>query len=375
MSITAYTGLPGHGKSYGVVDNVIVPCLEQGIEVWTNIPMKSEAVMDRFNTSVVQFDIQDIIDNPDWFQEVFNPGATIILDELWRLWPAGLKANNALDQHKSFLAEHRHMVGDNDRSTEVVFVTQNLSQIAAFARDLVETTFRVVKQSKMGMDKSYRVDVFDGCVTGPSPSMTRRLREIHGIRKQAIYDLYVSHTKGKGTAGDETRTDDRFNILKGASLKVFAVVFVLGSIGVYYAFRSVYLTYNPPEPVVDITLPSDAQASTQEVSVSQAQTQARSNHSDFLSLFDEIYISLNNGYWPDINYRFALVSDDNRSEVSLRRLLTFGYRVQPINQCLVLVSGSDYSGAIMCQSRNEAPGMSGSFGDSVSNSSGELISI
>ncbi|QIB67454.1 hypothetical protein G3T16_20745 [Kineobactrum salinum] len=60
-----------------------------------------------------------------------------MIDEAWRLWPAGTRANAMLEQHKSFLAEHRHMVSEDGRSTEVVIVTQDLSQLASYPRSLV----------------------------------------------------------------------------------------------------------------------------------------------------------------------------------------------------------------------------------------------
>jgi len=40
MSVVAYTGLPGSGKSYGVVENVIIPCLQEGRPIVTNLPLK-----------------------------------------------------------------------------------------------------------------------------------------------------------------------------------------------------------------------------------------------------------------------------------------------------------------------------------------------
>ena len=61
MSISAYTGLPGHGKSYGVVDNVIRPALEKKREIFTNIPMNSDECLERFGMTVTQFKTEDII--------------------------------------------------------------------------------------------------------------------------------------------------------------------------------------------------------------------------------------------------------------------------------------------------------------------------
>jgi len=66
MSILAYTGLPGHGKSYGVVENVILPALRMKRVVYTNIPLNDELCINDFGMSVVPFDIQDIIKNRNY---------------------------------------------------------------------------------------------------------------------------------------------------------------------------------------------------------------------------------------------------------------------------------------------------------------------
>ncbi|GAB2902924.1 zonular occludens toxin domain-containing protein [Microbulbifer echini] len=163
-----------------------------------------------------EFDSQELIDDPDWFQTVFQPGALLVLDECWRFWPSGLKPNRALEQHREFFA------------IEVYLLTQDLSQIASFVRLLVDKTFRAQKLDAVGMDKRYRVDVFQGAVSGPNPPISKRLREIHGKYDSQVYRLYRSHTMSQtGSALDETRTDQRYNILKGPRLKVYAVLIVL----------------------------------------------------------------------------------------------------------------------------------------------------
>ncbi len=258
MSITAYVGLPGHGKSYGVVDNVISKALKNGVEVWTNIPCNLDECDKQFGCHPVQFSIDDIIEDDDWFQSVFTAGAVIVIDEVWRLWPSGLKASQVKDQHKSFLAEHRHMVGSNGRSTEVVFVTQDLSQIANFSRQLVETTFRVKKAMSLGLNKQYRVDVFFGSVTGSSPPLSKREREVHGTFKKDVFRLYQSHTLGTGEVGDETRTDGRFNILKGYGLKIGLVSFIALSYFVIKGFGVVKANYFPDQPATSQTASANA---------------------------------------------------------------------------------------------------------------------
>jgi len=358
MSIIAYTGLPGHGKSYGVVENVIAPALKAKRTVYSNIPMNTEECLSRFGMAPTFFDIQDILENPNWWSEVFEPGSIIVIDELWRLWPSGLKATNVREQDKSFLAEHRHMVGENGQSTEVIFVTQDLSQIAAFSRSLVETTFRVTKLSKMGLNKRYRVDVYFGPVTGVSPPVSKREREIQGSFKKSIYSLYKSHTKSiTGAAGDETRTDGRFNALGRMSIKLGVAAFVVCSIGAYYGLKHLNEEFfgdgdaSLPE---SSTLQAATLSSGQPVPLVDSASALVSRKDKFLSLAESIYISWNNGHFPKIDYRYTVTLPGSRVVLSNAELAVLQYDVRPISQCMVKITGPDYVGFALCARDKES---------------------
>ncbi|PCI47124.1 MAG: hypothetical protein COA68_06480 [Oceanobacter sp.] len=352
MSISAYTGLPGHGKSYGVVDNVIRPALEKKREIFTNIPMNSDECLERFGMTVTQFKTEDIIQNPNWWTEVFTAGALIVIDELWRLWPAGLNAKNVRDQDKAFLAEHRHLVGENGQSTEIIFVTQDLSQIANFARTLVETTFRVTKLSKIGMDNRFRVDVYFGPVTGASPPISKRDREIHGKFTKKTYSLYQSHTKSvSGEAGNEKRVDGRFNALGGIGIKLGICLVLLSLIFSYYGFNKLTAAYHPTQDLVDqSTLPTLISSEDNSQPVLPKEPVFK-----FLSKADEIYISFNNGRFPKISYQFEVLIDDSYALFTPSQLMSLQYEIQPINECMVKIIGADFQGFAMCK-RNDSSG-------------------
>lgn len=149
MSIVAYTGLPGAGKSYGVVENVILPSLRKGRTVYTNIPMNyDELQKDKtIKGNLVTFRNEDVTET--WLDEL-PAGIIFVLDEAWRVYPAGVRADKMPESYKSFLAEHRHKVDENGNSNEIIFVTQDLSQLASFVRKLIEETFIVKKMSAFG---------------------------------------------------------------------------------------------------------------------------------------------------------------------------------------------------------------------------------
>ena len=347
MSISAYVGLPGHGKSYGVVENVILPALREKRTVFTNIPMDDNKCLDDFGMTVTPFDVVDITKNPNWWVDVFQSGAVFVLDEVWRLWPAGLKANNVREEDKAFLAEHRHMVGENGLSTEIYLVTQDLGQIAAFARALVETTYRVVKMNHIGLDKRFRVDVHTGAVAGPKPPQSTLLRQIPGKFSKDIYQYYQSHTKSKtGAAGDETRTDKRANALGGFSIKAgfaFVVLCVwLASWGIgKYQEKFSFEEQQAAEPVVS--------ASPGELSETAPVQPSRPRLPTFLRGSKAFFVSMTLGQRGSREYFYTAEFDDHQVFLSGADLEALGYQLLAVNDCLIRVTGHDFSGYVMCR--------------------------
>lgn len=228
MAIDAYVGLPGHGKSYGVVEHVIIPSLKQGRHVVTNIPLNIDALLMDFGGTVQQLP-------DDWFElddlsEYATNGCVLVLDELWRRWPSGMLTNQASTEDKSLLAEHRHRVDKENRSMRIVLVTQDLSQIASWVRVLVESTYRVSKKSK----KFYVVSIYNGAVTGVRPPKTALLRQATGRFKKEVFVYYSSATQSEtGSVGDESTADGRASILKSFGLwGLIGLALIAGTFGV-----------------------------------------------------------------------------------------------------------------------------------------------
>lgn len=227
MAIHAYVGKPGHGKSYGVVEYVVIPSLKQGRHVFTNIPLVADDLLAAFGGNITQ--LPDDWYNLDDLGELIPPGAVAIIDECWRRWPAGQNANHARLTDKTLLAEHRHRVDAKNKSMRVVLVTQDLKQISSWVRDLVETTYRIRKLSS----KVYKVDIYQGGVTGDSPPRSKLIRTDAGRFKKEVYCFYKSATKSEsGSVGDESSADGRSSILRSfglwGTLGCFVVCIVLG---------------------------------------------------------------------------------------------------------------------------------------------------
>ncbi|MEJ1339156.1 MAG: zonular occludens toxin domain-containing protein [Candidatus Sedimenticola sp. (ex Thyasira tokunagai)] len=219
MAVTAYSGYPRSGKSYGVVENVILPALLEGRIVVTNIPLNYPVLYEYLasegvtSINVREFDLAQAKKDPAYLVNLPG-GAVIVIDECWQLWPAGMKASQVDERTISFFAEHGHRVGQDGRTQEIVLVTQDLSQCALFARQLVVETYRAEKLDQAGADKSYRIDIYPGAAIGQNPR-GKPIRQIFGKYKESVYKFYVSHTQSEtGSAGKEVKVDGRANILK-----------------------------------------------------------------------------------------------------------------------------------------------------------------
>lgn len=342
MAINAYTGLPGSGKSYGVIENVIVPALKKGRAVWTNIPVNEQAMAAFAGCLPQAFSVDDLRANPRWFQEVLPAGAVLVLDEAWRLWPAGLKTNHILETHKSFLAEHRHLVGNDGFSTEIYLVTQDLAQIAAFARQLVDSTYRAHKLSAVGMSKKFRLDIYDGPVTGAKPPKDKRIREIYGTYKAEIYALYKSHTMSEtGAAGDETATDKRKNVFSGMGFKSVIFGLFAGSLIVVWGLYKFSAAYNK-QPAV---LPGNGQAAAPGAPA-KAVKPVEENH--FLKS-KAISIAFNFRTGETIDFRFRVSDGDRTSTIDGLVLARLGYAIRAFDECLVEIAGHGIKLYAQCQ--------------------------
>lgn len=235
MSVFAYVGFPGSGKSYSVVEHQILPALRAGRTVVTNMPMKSDLLRAEVKThdgkecDIRSFDISRALADPNTILEDVPAGAIWVVDECYKLFPAGIAVAKVPDAFKQILAEHRHRVNSRGDAMQVVFVCQDLAQIAAFARQLVETTFRTTKLTAVGLHKRFRVDVFNGPQPGPNPPVSARLREIAGKYDSKVYRYYISHTlseSGKEGA-NEVAVDRRANVLLRPMILIAPVVMLV----------------------------------------------------------------------------------------------------------------------------------------------------
>ena len=238
MAIILYCGRPGSGKSYGVVENVMIPAFQKQRLIYTNIPLQIEAIKQDYpeaETHIVQFSNNDV--TGEYLMSIPG-GALIIIDECWRYWPSGMKSNEMPLTDKEFFAEHRHKAGADQLTQEIVLVTQSPSQIAKCVKDLIDQTIMTVKADKVGMSNKYQVQIFSACI----PSIDRPGEPNQtgfGTYKPEIYKYYKSHTKSEtGLAGIEIKADKRGTIWGHWYIRYVAPVVLVGSIwGAWYIYK------------------------------------------------------------------------------------------------------------------------------------------
>lgn len=216
MAIDAYTGLPGSGKSYSVTEHVILPALEAGRVVVTNVSLQMDVIESEYpGADVRMFEVGAQQDRPN-FLDIVPPGGVLVVDEAWSFWPAGMQAKNILDEDKEFLTMHRHRVDTQGRSQQIVLVTQGLGQIAAMVRNLVDTHFRSVNMKHVGAARKFRIDVYRGA----SEKETDRLRQIFGTYRETVWRYYKSHTQSDAVGTDEASMDRRGNIFASNAFRL-----------------------------------------------------------------------------------------------------------------------------------------------------------
>lgn len=259
MTIQYFCGRPGSGKSYGVIENVLIPALKINRPIFTNIPLNLPDIARDFPSgysNITVFDNDDITGAacPGEFLMSIPGGALIIIDECWRWWASGVKVNEIPDQDKEFFAEHRHKVGEGGLTQEIVLVSQSPSQIAKYLRDLIDQTVLTVKNNGAGSEKTFTVKIFSACIPSidrPGEAQTSGL----GTYKPTIYKYYKSHTKTEtGLPGVEIRADKRLNVWNHWYIKYVAPMVFIGAVWGVYTFYHLYQDKfsSKPPPVVEV---------------------------------------------------------------------------------------------------------------------------
>ncbi|WP_370618221.1 zonular occludens toxin domain-containing protein [Citrobacter meridianamericanus] len=260
MAISGYIGIPGSGKSYECVANVLLPAVLSGRRVITNIIGVVPDVVYDYCVDVLRADrdalgILIVVDDDamkkrDFFPykgrdglavaDTFcKPGDLIIADEIHRLWD---KDSAICNEHRSFFAEHRHFTdAETGISCDFVFMNQSLATVARFIKDRTSKTFRMTKLTALGLSKRYRVDVFEGVRLTKSS----RIQSYQCSYKKEIFPLYKSYD---GVNGNEQTVDKRESVLQPKFVFLYILLpLAFICFGVYYTIKFFSLASSPSE--------------------------------------------------------------------------------------------------------------------------------
>lgn len=240
----------GSGKSYELMCSVILPAFKKGRRIVTNIDGISEEKIREYliekNEEETQFGQITHVRNEDLNFERFFPtddqsqdsivkyGDLVCIDEAWRFWGIGVKIS---ENHMQFFRMHRHYIHpETGVSCDIALVIQSVSDLQRSIKSVVEINFKMTKLKMLGLNRSYRIELFEGAST----SYSKKFQTFNRNYDKRIFPLYKSYaSNGQGV---ESSVDKRQNIFTSPSLWFIAA----GVITIFY-FSSTYLwrLFNP----------------------------------------------------------------------------------------------------------------------------------
>lgn len=265
MPINAFGGGPGSGKTYGVMEHVILPAVSKGRFIITNIEGLSEEaiyayVAEKFYKGKI-FCIGHIRhcdrDAPD--AETFFPGAEqldspcivpsldsqhvcggdlVVIDEATRYWNSDSKVKK---QHAYFFREHRHFANELGHTCDMVVIDPDLSMLARALKGKIELASVTHKPKEIGLNR-YVVNLYRGVRTSGKPTSTLGPYKF----QSEIYSLYKSYAH---VAAKEQAIDKRQNFLNNPRLLFYAggivLMFILCMWGLYSYYRNQVDKFSP----------------------------------------------------------------------------------------------------------------------------------
>ena len=277
MPINAFGGGPGTGKTYGVMEHVILPAVAKGRFVVTNIDgLDHEAIYEYVAKNAPKgkivcighirscdrsapeeedfFPGEDALDKampvPDPEYGRVLGGDLVVVDEATRYWAQGDKVKRG---HAYFFREHRHFTNEMGHSCDLVVIDPDLTLLARALKGKVELSSVTHKPKAIGLNR-YSVNLYRGVrLTGKPMSSSGPF-----AFKKEIYSLYRSYSHA---AAKEQPIDRRQNLLLNKGMWAYAagVVLLFGG-GLFFAYRFFTHSSKPKEgqPSVSASAPGGA---------------------------------------------------------------------------------------------------------------------
>lgn len=274
MPINAFGGGVGTGKTYGVMEHVVLPAVAAGRFIITNIEgLNEQAIYDyvaqhfyrgkiicvghirRCDRNAPEaedfFPGQDALDKavlvPDPEAPSVVGGDLVIVDEATRYWPQDEKVKKA---HAYFFREHRHFANEMGHTCDLVVIDPDLSMLARALKGKVEMSSITHKPKEIGLNK-YVVNLYRGVTLRAKPVSTQGPFSF----KKEVYSLYKSYANEKAK---EQSIDKRQNLLLNPRLWFYVVgmllLFVMCMWGLYSYYRHQVDKFTPKDQKVEPAL-------------------------------------------------------------------------------------------------------------------------
>lgn len=224
MASSLYIGPPGVGKTTALVRYVILPALERGQRVVTNVPLVQPALEAHLKVSLdglIRLVTSEEIKSPAfWFtaqgvgETITQPGDVICVDECHEFYGADQKIKSDAEVFRAVRLQRKYTGGKDNFSTSIVFATQLFGDMSRSLREVCDSMYYMQKLTVVGKPDSYRVDIFSDC--RKSPTRATPVNSLFGTYDPAYFALYNSYSTGVGgfsssSPGVETVTDGRLN--------------------------------------------------------------------------------------------------------------------------------------------------------------------
>ncbi len=205
--INILLGTTGSGKSYEATVYHVLPALQRGRKVITNLPLDLEkfSAIDASYRDLIEIrttvgrglredgtpsrSFASVEDYHDDWRHSDGFGPLFVIDECHFCLPK-IGTSRAVTE---WFSMHRHY------NVDVLLISQSAAKLNMDIRDLVHICYKVRKSLAFGKDKEYIRRVFDGIRGSEIESSERKY-------KPEFFGLYKSHTQG--VAVEEFKPDD-----------------------------------------------------------------------------------------------------------------------------------------------------------------------
>lgn len=256
MPINAFGGGPGTGKTYGVIEHVILPAIAKGRFVITNIDgLNAEAIYEYVAREFYKgkiicighirtcsraapesdefFPGEESLDKAMPVPQPKTPnvvgGDLVVVDEATRYWPMGEKVTK---RHAYFFREHRHFANEMGHTCDLVVIDPDLTMLARALKGKIEMSSLTHKPKELGLER-YVVRLYRGVKFTGKPVSTSGP---HPFKKE-VYSLYRSYAVA---GAKEQSIDDRQSLVRKlvAKLGGMALLAALCIGGVIFLVRN-----------------------------------------------------------------------------------------------------------------------------------------